>query len=72
MENTLYIKMIGLYGMPNHDAWFRKQGTGCFDFVNDKAYASLLTIQEATKIMAGADWYCKGYGAEKMVIEWAD
>ena len=68
----VYVKMINLYRLSDNAAYFRKQGTGCFDFSWDKAYASKLTIQEATKIMAYADWYCKQYNAEKMVIEWID
>ncbi len=72
MKNTVYVKMIGLYGLPNQSAYFRKQGSNCFDFVNHKDYASELTIPEATRIMSYADWYCKGYNAEKMIIEWIE
>jgi hypothetical protein len=68
----VYVKMIGLYGLPNRNAYFRKQGSGCFDFVNDKKYASALTVPEAVKITLAADWYCKGYNAEKMILEWIE
>lgn len=71
MEKVL-VKMIGLYGLPNQTAYYRKQGDGCFDFVNDKKYASELTISEAVKIIFVSDWYCKGYNAEKMRLEWIE
>ena len=64
----MYIKMIGLYGMENSKAYYRKIGDGCFDFVNDKKFASDITREEAEKIMENQDWYLKQYKAEFMVM----
>ena len=64
----MYIKIIGLYGIPDHKAWFRKLGD-CFDFVNRKEFASNLTREETETVMAYSDWYCNQYDAEMMVRE---
>ena len=64
----MYIKMVGLYGMENHKAYFREIGDGCFDFVNDKKFASDITREEAEKIMESQDWYLKQYNAEFMFM----
>ena len=60
--------MIGLYGMENSKAYYRKIGDGCFDFVNDKKFASDITREEAKKIMESQDWYLKQYNAEFMFM----
>ncbi len=62
------IKMIGLYGM-DYEAWYRKQGTECFDFVNDRKYASDLTKDEVDNILKFSDFYIKQYGAKELVAE---
>lgn len=67
----MYIKMIGLYGIPDQTAWFRLIGNGCFDFVSHKEYASDLNEEEVNKVMTHKDWYCKAYNAEMMFIEYS-
>ena len=64
----MYVKMTGLYGGMNYDAWFRKLGD-CFDFVNKREFATDLTAEECGKVLDHADWYCKQYNAQKMMIE---
>lgn len=54
--------------MKGHSAWYRKQGTGCFDFVNRKEFASDLTGQECNKIVEHASWYCSQYDADSIEI----
>ena len=65
------IVIHNLYGInnPKLKSYFRKQGTGCFDFVSDEKFASELTEAEALKIFKSADWYCKQYNASHMTIE---
>lgn len=59
-----------LYGINDgRKAYYRKQGIGCFDFVNQKEFASDLTVDEAEQIMNHADWYKKQYNASEMTIE---
>lgn len=69
MEVSMYIKMIGLYGIDNQRAWFRKIGDRCFDFVSRKEYASDLTEAEADDVMRHSEWYCNQYGAEMRIRE---
>mgnify|MGYP007000579286 FL=1 len=65
-----YVYIKCLYGLNNdRKAYYRKQGTGCFDFASSKEYASELTSKEAEDIMAYEDWYKKQYGASEMGIE---
>ena len=64
----MFIRMNNLYGMKGQSAWYRKQGTGCFDFVNRKEFASDLTEQECKKIVEHASWYCSQYNAESIEI----
>ena len=64
----MYIKMVGLYGFENTKAYYRKIGDGCFDFVNNKKFASDITREEAEKIMKSQDWYLKQYNAEFMFM----
>ena len=47
----MIIKMMGLYGFDNTKAYFRNIGDGCFDFVNNKKYASDLSREEAEEII---------------------
>ena len=63
----MFVRMNGLYGM-NCTAWYRKSGD-CFDFVNDKKYASDLLPEECERIVKYSDWYCKQFGAANMTIE---
>lgn len=60
----MYIKMIGLYGMENQKAYFRKVGDGCFEFCSNKKYASVLSKEEAKQVLEHKDWYLKQYNAE--------
>lgn len=64
----MIIKMMGLYGFDDTKAYFRKIGDGCFDFVNDKKYASNLSIEEAEEVMKYKDWYLNNYKADIMFI----
>lgn len=64
----MIVKMIGLYGLENQKAYFRKVGKYCFDFVNDKKFASDLSKEEAEKVMENKDWYLKNYNADIMFI----
>lgn len=68
-----YIYIENLYGIDDgRKAYFRKQGAGCFDFVNSREYASDLTKEEAEEIMSYASWYRSQYGANTMGIEQAE
>ena len=64
----MYVKLIGLYGLDGHDAWYRKQGVYCFDFVHNKQFASDLTAEEVRSILQYWDWYCKQYNAKEMEV----
>ena len=64
----MIIKIIGLYGLDNTKAYFRKSGDGCFDFVNNKKYASNLSSEEAEEVMKHKDWYLNNYEADIMLI----
>ena len=67
-----YIYIENLYGINDgRKAYYRKQGIGCFDFVNSKEYASALTKEETEEIMSHADWYKNQYKASAMGIEQA-
>ena len=68
----MYMKLEGLYGIKGQNAWYRKSGDSCFDFTSDRNHASYLTEAEAIEIERNADWYCKQYNAERMVVDWAD
>ena len=64
----VYIK--NLYGINDgRKAYYRKQGIGCFDFVNQKKFASDLTAEEVAKILAHSDFYTKMYGADIIETE---
>ena len=59
-----------LYGIKDEGkAYFRKQGLGCFDFVNSTKYATDLTQEEVDRILSHADFYKKQYNADTMGIE---
>lgn len=65
----MYIVIHNLYGLNDgRKAYFRKLGD-CFDFVNDKKYATPLTPIEMGEIFKYSDWYCKQYNASHMTIE---
>lgn len=68
----MYIKLENLYGIKGLNAWYRKQGDGCFDFVNAKDHASYLTEEECEQTMKHKEWYLKQYNAERMVVDWQD
>jgi len=62
------IKMNGLYGRDTINAWYQEVGTGCFQFVPTKDFASELTQEEADNVMEHADYYLKLYNAASMQI----
>ena len=65
---TVFIK--NLYGINNNrKAYFRKQGNGCFDFVNQKKFASDLTAEEVAEILAYSDFYKNTYSANEIGTE---
>lgn len=64
----MIIKMIGLYGLDNTKAYFRKIGDGCFEFVNNKEFSSDLSNDETEKVMKNKEWYLKNYNAELMFV----
>lgn len=43
----MIVKMVGLYGLEDVKAYFRKIGSGCFDFTTKKKFASDLSAEEA-------------------------
>lgn len=68
MMKEKYIKLVNLCGTKGSVAWYRKLGD-CFDFVNVKEYATVLTEEQCKAIMKSKDWYCACYNAEDMIIE---
>ena len=66
----MFVKMTGLYQIDDgKPAYFRKPGVGCFDFVNDKAFASDLTEDEADNVLKHGAWYLKQFNAMKIEKE---
>ena len=61
------IKIVGLYGINNCDAYYRKIGHG-FDFVKDRKLASELSTEEAYKLMQHTARYLKQYNAEGLMV----
>lgn len=65
---TVYIK--NLYGIKEDcKAYYRKNGECCFEFVNQKKFASDLTVEEVAGILANRDYYTKMYGADTIGTE---
>ena len=65
----MIIEMIGLYGMSDKEkGYYRKQGTYAYDFVGKKSMASVLTKEEADKIIANKDYYLNQYKAKDIKI----
>lgn len=59
-----------LYGFNDgRKAYYRKQGSGCFDFVNSKEYASDLTKEEADRVLAHGEWFKNQYKASEIGTE---
>ena len=59
-----------LYGIKDgRKSYYRKQGIGCFDFVNSKDFASDLTKEETENILNYSEWYMKQYNADKISVE---
>lgn len=59
-----------LYGFKDGSkAYYRKQGVGCFDFVNDIKFASDLTEEEAKKVLERGEWYKAQYNADEIGTE---
>lgn len=66
----MYIAINNLYGIKDgRKAYFRKQGVGCFDFVNSKEYATDLTEDECRRIKKSEIWYCLQFNASHMTVE---
>lgn len=67
-----YIKITGIYGMPNRDAYYRKSGD-CFDFCSDMKHATFFPggrdNKDVKKILDAADWYTKLYNADKLIAQ---
>ena len=64
----IFIK--NLYGIQDDKkAFYRKQGIGCFDFVNSIEFASDLTKEEVKNILNHSEWYLNQYNADKMGVE---
>lgn len=61
------IKIVGLYGINNCDAYYRKIGNG-FHFVKDRKLASELNSEEANKIMQHTTRYLKQFNAEGLMV----
>lgn len=66
-KKKMIIKMTGLYGLENSDAYYRKLGL-CFDFVNSVEHASELTADEVAKVTRHKEWYLKQYNAKDLEI----
>lgn len=64
----MYVRMTGLYN-GNYEAWYRKQGDGCFDFVRNKKFASDMTEEECQDVINHKEFYFKQFNASGMVIE---
>ena len=64
----VYIK--NLYGInDDRKTYYRKQGNRCFDFVNQKKFASDLTAEEVEEILAYSDFYKNAYKATEIGTE---
>lgn len=64
----IYIK--NLYGLKDgRKAYYRKQGTYCFDFAWSKDYASDLSDQEVKNVLEHGDWYMQQYNADEIGVE---
>lgn len=61
------IKLVGLYGINNCDAYYRKTGHR-FDFVKDRKLASELSPEEAYKLTQHTAQYLKQYNAEGLMV----
>ena len=68
----MYMKLVNLYGIKGRNAWYQKSGDGCFNFTPDRNRASYLTESECTELERNAEWYCKQFNAEKLVVDWED
>lgn len=69
MTDNIIIKMENTHGLDNSNAWYQKVGTGCFQFVTDRNLASVLTVEEAIRVLKHEDWYCKMFNAKRLIIE---
>lgn len=65
----MYIAIKNLYDIEDeHKAWYRKLGL-CFDFVNDKKYATDLTEEEINGVLQYKEFYLNQYKASEMLVE---
>lgn len=63
------VRMSGLYGVNGYDAYFKEVGDHCFEFVSKLDYATKYdTTEECTRVLNGAKYYLKMYGAQTMNI----
>ena len=64
------IKLIGLYQI-DHNAYYRKQGIYCFDFVNSLYFATKFDSEDDETIVSfrrNSDWYLNQYNAKSYEI----
>lgn len=65
----MYLALHNLYGMKSdRKSWYRKNGD-CFDFVNDKSFATDMTPEECKRVKRHEIYYCLQYNASHMTIE---
>ena len=65
------IKLVGLYNTNDYNAYYRKQGKYCFDFVNSVQFASefdSLYDETIESVMTYADQYLKMYNAKGLDV----
>lgn len=67
----MIIEMTGLYGLSEKvKGYFKKHGASEYDFVGKKSHATVLSKEEADKIIANKDYYLTQYKAKSIrVIE---
>ena len=64
----MFVRMLGLYGGKDDEAWYRKLGD-CFDFVSNKEFATDISEDECKNVIAHKDFYLKQFDASKMIME---
>ena len=65
----MIIEMTGLYGMSEKTkGYYRKHGSNEYDFVGKKSHATVLSKEEADKIIANKDYYLNQYKAKDIKI----
>lgn len=64
----MFVKMSGLYGLNDSDAWYQKVGDGCFQFVNDRKFASDMSEPECRNVLEHGEWSMNQYNASVISI----